>query len=49
MALAGGGSFTAETISLHTKTNAAVISIFLPVAVEYSSAEKTLHFVTVRS
>ena len=31
MALAGGGSFTAESISLHARTNAEVIEKFLPV------------------
>lgn len=31
MALAGGGSYTAESISLHAQTNAAVIEKFLPV------------------
>jgi RNA 3'-terminal phosphate cyclase (ATP) len=31
MALAGGGSFTAESVSLHARTNAEVIEKFLPV------------------
>ncbi len=32
MAMAGGGAFSALTISPHARTNAAVISRFLPVA-----------------
>jgi RNA 3'-terminal phosphate cyclase (ATP) len=39
MALAGGGSFTASTISLHAKTNAEVIARFLPVVIEFQAEE----------
>lgn len=31
MALAGAGSFTADALSLHARTNAQVIARFLPV------------------
>jgi RNA 3'-terminal phosphate cyclase (ATP) len=34
MALAGGGSFTATKLSRHSKTNAEIISKFLPVRFE---------------
>lgn len=52
MALAGGGSFTAESVSQHALTNAEVISSFLPV--EFSFAQETLpsgvrHVVRVRA
>ena len=39
MALAGGGSFTAEKINLHARTNMAVIAEFLPVRFETSEEE----------
>ena len=39
MALAGGGSFTASTISSHAKTNADVISQFLPVVIDFRAGE----------
>jgi RNA 3'-terminal phosphate cyclase (ATP) len=34
MAMAGGGSFTTRTVSSHSRTNAAVIQTFLPLAFE---------------
>ena len=40
MALAGGGSFTASTVSSHAETNAAVIAHFLPVVIDFEAAEK---------
>lgn len=36
MALAGGGRFTASTVSSHAETNADVISRFLPVDIEFN-------------
>ena len=35
MALAGGGRFTASTVSLHAETNADVIARFLPVDIQF--------------
>ncbi|PWF55642.1 RNA 3'-terminal phosphate cyclase [Massilia glaciei] len=35
MALAGGGSFTTDCVSDHSKTNAAVIARFLPVRIDF--------------
>jgi RNA 3'-terminal phosphate cyclase (ATP) len=35
MAFAGGGRFTASTVSSHAETNAAVIARFLPVAIDF--------------
>lgn len=35
MALAGGGSFTVDVVSQHTRTNAEVIARFLPVSVTF--------------
>ena len=40
MALAGGGSFTASTISLHAETNAKVISQFLPIDIDFEQGER---------
>ena len=40
MALASGGSFTADKLSLHALTNAEVIARFLPVRFEFESAER---------
>jgi RNA 3'-terminal phosphate cyclase (ATP) len=40
MALAGAGSFTAETINMHARTNMAVISQFLPVRFETKEEER---------
>jgi RNA 3'-terminal phosphate cyclase (ATP) len=37
MALAGGGSFTASTVSSHAKTNADVIARFLPVIINFEA------------
>lgn len=42
MALAGGGSFTMDVLSQHTRTNAEVIGMFLPVQVGFSK-EGNLH------
>jgi RNA 3'-terminal phosphate cyclase (ATP) len=39
MALAGGGRFTASTVSSHAETNAAVIARFLPVAIDFERGE----------
>jgi RNA 3'-terminal phosphate cyclase (ATP) len=39
LALAGGGSFTASTISLHAQTNADVIARFLPVVIDFEQAD----------
>jgi len=39
MALAGGGSFSASTISSHALTNAEVIARFLPVAIDFTQGE----------
>jgi RNA 3'-terminal phosphate cyclase (ATP) len=41
MALAGGGRFTASTISLHTETNAELISRFLPVDIYFERGERS--------
>lgn len=48
MALAGGGSFTADKLSLHALTNAEVIARFLPVRFEFESTER-MHTVRVAS
>ncbi|KQQ90232.1 RNA 3'-terminal phosphate cyclase [Massilia sp. Leaf139] len=48
MALAGGGAFTASTISLHATTNAEVIGRFLPVAISFEE-EKGRHRCVVKS
>jgi RNA 3'-terminal phosphate cyclase (ATP) len=45
MALAGGGSFTAQKLNMHARTNMSVISEFLPVKFEASEEE---HFTRVR-
>ena len=39
MALAGGGSFTTDRLSLHAQTNAEVIARFLPVRFEFDAGE----------
>ncbi len=39
LALAGGGRFTAESISMHAKTNATVIERFLPVRVSFGKSD----------
>lgn len=39
MALAGGGRFTADTVSQHAITNAEVVSRFLPVAISFTADE----------
>lgn len=46
MALAGGGRFTMDVLSQHTRTNAEVIGMFLPVQVKFSK-EGNLHVCTV--
>jgi RNA 3'-terminal phosphate cyclase (ATP) len=38
LALAGGGSFSCESVSLHARTNATVIERFLPVRFEFKQA-----------
>ena len=40
MALAGGGSFTATTVSLHAETNARVIARFLPIDIYFEHEER---------
>lgn len=37
MALAGGGKFTVDRVSLHARTNADVIGHFLPIAITFSN------------
>jgi RNA 3'-terminal phosphate cyclase (ATP) len=39
MALAGGGSFTMDVLSQHTRTNAEVIARFLPVSITFDKRE----------
>ncbi|SFG99904.1 RNA 3'-terminal phosphate cyclase (ATP) [Duganella sp. CF458] len=39
MALAGGGSFTMDVLSQHTRTNAEVIARFLPVSIRFDKRE----------
>jgi RNA 3'-terminal phosphate cyclase (ATP) len=39
LALAGGGGFTTETVSMHSSTNAAVIERFLPVAFTFGERD----------
>jgi RNA 3'-terminal phosphate cyclase (ATP) len=41
MALAGGGSFTTDYVSEHSKTNAAVIAKFLPVQIGFEKGERS--------
>jgi RNA 3'-terminal phosphate cyclase (ATP) len=40
MALAGGGSFTASTVSMHTITNAEVIGRFLPSVINFEHGKR---------
>ena len=40
LALAGGGSFSASTVSRHALTNADVIARFLPVEIVFAPAER---------
>jgi RNA 3'-terminal phosphate cyclase (ATP) len=40
MALAGGGQFTVDRISLHARTNAEVITRFLPVRIAFEAGER---------
>ena len=40
MALAGGGSFTMTTVSLHAETNAQVIARFLPIDIYFEREER---------
>ncbi|MRV76715.1 RNA 3'-terminal phosphate cyclase [Duganella sp. FT92W] len=40
MALAGGGKFTVDRVSLHARTNADVIARFLPVAFNFEGQER---------
>ena len=39
MALAGGGSFTMDVLSQHTRTNAEVIARFLPVSITFEKRD----------
>ncbi|WP_028103045.1 RNA 3'-terminal phosphate cyclase [Pseudoduganella violaceinigra] len=39
MALAGGGSFTMDVVSQHTRTNAEIIGLFLPVSISFDKRE----------
>lgn len=48
MALAGGGAFTADKLSLHALTNAEVIARFLPVRFAFESTER-MHTVRITS
>lgn len=41
MALAGGGRFTATTVSMHTETNAALFGKFLPVDIYFERGERS--------
>jgi RNA 3'-terminal phosphate cyclase (ATP) len=43
MALAGGGSFTMDVLSQHTRTNAEVIARFLPVAIAFDKRGACTH------
>jgi RNA 3'-terminal phosphate cyclase (ATP) len=43
MALAGGGSFTVDVVSQHTRTNAEVIARFLPVAIAFEKRDAHSH------
>ncbi len=48
MALAGGGRFTADTVSQHALTNAEVIARFLPVTITFAEdGERPRHVATV--
>ncbi|WBS02722.1 RNA 3'-terminal phosphate cyclase [Pseudoduganella sp. SL102] len=40
MALAGGGSFSVERVSQHARTNADIISLFLPVTFRFEQRER---------
>jgi RNA 3'-terminal phosphate cyclase (ATP) len=39
LALAGGGGFTVDEVSMHARTNAGVIELFLPVRFEFARHE----------
>jgi RNA 3'-terminal phosphate cyclase (ATP) len=41
LALAGGGGFTVDEVSMHARTNAGVIELFLPVRFEFGKHEGT--------
>ena len=43
LAMAGEGSFRALPLSRHTKTNAEVVSMFLPVRVEAEQPDRVAH------
>lgn len=49
LALAGGGSFTTVKPSLHARTAAAVIEMFLPLSISFVEQEERRHLVSVRS
>jgi RNA 3'-terminal phosphate cyclase (ATP) len=40
MALAGGGNFSASTVSNHSRTNAQVIATFLPISITFEQQER---------
>lgn len=40
LAMAGGGSFSCESVSLHARTNAAVIEAFLPARFTFSARDR---------
>jgi RNA 3'-terminal phosphate cyclase (ATP) len=40
LALAGGGSFSCESVSQHATTNAAVIEAFLPVRFAFTAQDR---------
>jgi len=39
MSLAGGGSFTMDVMSQHTRTNAEIIALFLPVKFSFEKRD----------
>lgn len=49
MALAGGGSFTTVKPSLHARTAAGVIEMFLPLSISFVEQKDKRHLVSVRS
>lgn len=48
MALAGGGSFTTVKPSLHARTAAGVVEMFLPLSIRFVAQEDKRHLVSVR-
>ena len=49
LALAGGGSFTTNTLSLHTTTNIEIIRKFLPVEISAREMAGGAHLIEIRS